>query len=812
MKKVIFCLLFLVSFFWFDFSVLAEQVNPVPTAPVRAYPCPKELEEIYSQRGEICTTDYNEFLKDPVKTHFWTDDKEVTIVGRSSERARQFIYWVLSHPSIDNHPTLLKIWATVRNTSYFFIILVAALLGLGIIIGQKTDFEIGIKITPSITKIFIALFYITFSATIFLSIVQLSEVLMKFFIENLGGKNLFNTYFNGESQESNYYTFYGLKDLNYGAQEWVRNQLFFLKLTEITYYILGGVFILRKIILWFLLFVSPFLAILFAFSFSKNIGWIWIGVFFQWVFYGPLLALFLGGLATIWQNGIPFIFDFSRAGTFDGNVFPMATNILWGGPAQKLSWLNNVNYIDTYAEYLICLIMLWTVIVLPWWLLRTFRDYCCDGINAIKNILLTNFGPGKAPPPNPPSIAPNISLQTSASLKNETIVKTKIETIEEIKKAKTEDITHSLNIKVNNLADIARFETNKQAAQNIQYLKNPTQAATASDRQKYMNIRYELSNRAAKADPLASRIVTSIFSSTQQQSKIKDTILNTLPKTVIKQVVSYQVKLPEEKVKSVSNTLANYLSKNNQLVLQVSQKTNVDGEKVKQTINLVHQSLDATPIQAVEKIAQEVKLDKEKVAQVVKEYALAIKSDENLTKEVAEKENIKPEEVKNLIDTQTPLITDPEKNIDQAVIVPKTISIDEYEQVKKMWQNQYEKGEIPVSENIRTRDQWVEKDIVFITNTLNKLLSDNQELKQQGLDEVGYILPIFMINNLNGEQLVTYLKAKLQAAKTVKALIDKEKEVTEKLKAQAEKIEVFVSRKKEEAKTMEMSKQDKLNP
>ncbi|MGB9883107.1 MAG: hypothetical protein ACPLRN_01150 [Microgenomates group bacterium] len=805
MKKIILYLLFLVSFFWPNFSVLAEQITPAPTPPIRAYSCPKELEQVYNQRGEICTTDYNEFLKDPFKTHFWTDDQEVTIAGRASERARQFIYWVLSHPSIDNHPTLLKIWATVRNLNYFLIILVAAFLGLGIIIGQKTSFETGIKVAPSITKIFISILYITFSATIVLSIIQLSEILMKFFIENLGGKNLFNTYFNGVSQESNYYTFYGLKDLNYGAQEWVKNQLFFLKLTEITYYILGGVFILRKIVLWFLLFASPFLAILFAFSFSKNIGWIWIGVFFQWVFYGPLLALFLGGLAAIWQNGIPFIFDFSRAGTVEGNIFPMATNILWGGPAQKLSWLNNVNYIDTFAEYIITLIMLWVVIVLPWWLLRTFRDYCCDGINAIKNILLTDFGPGKTPPLTP-SLTPNISMQTSTSLKNETVVKTRIETIEEIKKAKTEEITHSLDIKANNLADIARFETNKQAAQNLQYLKNPTQAATASDRQKYMNIRVELSNRAAKSDPLANRIITSIFSPPQQQIKIKSVILNTLPKTPIKQVVSYQVKLPEEKIKSVSNTLINYISNNNQLVSQVSQKTNVDEEKVKQTINLVHQSLDVTPTQVIEKIAQEAKLDKEKVAQVVKEYAHFIKSDEKLTKEVAEKENIKPEEVKNLIDIQTPLITEPEKNIEQAVIIPKTVSIDEYEQVKKMWQNQYEKGEIPVNENIRTRGEWVEKDIVFITNTLNKLLSDNQELKQQGLDEVGYILPIFMINNLNGEQLVTYLKAKLEAAKTVKALFDKEKEITEKLKAQAEKVEVSVARKKEEAKTMEMSK------
>ncbi len=84
--------------------------------------------------------------------------------------------------------------------------------------------------------------------------------------------------------------------------------------------------------------------------------------FFQWVFYGPLFALFLGALATIWKTGIPFVFDFSRTGTAAGYIYPTATNILYGGPAQVLSILNSGNYIDTFAEYVITLIMLWATI------------------------------------------------------------------------------------------------------------------------------------------------------------------------------------------------------------------------------------------------------------------------------------------------------------------------------------------------------------------------------------------------------------------------------------------------------------------
>ncbi len=809
MKKwlMVLAIFFVVVFLWP--LVISAQETPLPVAP-KAYVCPPEFDQIYQQKGkgEKCTSDYEEFKKNPSLYHFWTDDQEVTVQGRAKERARQFIYWVMTHSSIDNHPVLIKIWTTARNLSYFFVILTAALLGLGIIIGQRTNFDTGVKVWPSVMKILTAILYISFSATIVITIVQVSDVLMKFFIENLGGKDLFNIYFSGISQETNY-TFYGIKDLNIGAQESLKTQLYLLKLTEISYYFMGGMLILRKIILWFLLFVSPFLAILLSFAFLKNVGWIWIGVFFQWVFYGPLMALFLGGLATIWKGGIPFIFDFSRSGSAAGYIYPTATNILWGGPAQELTSLNNINYIDPYVEYIITLIMLWAVTVFPWWLLRNMRDYCCDGINAIKNILMSNLGPGRNPGPTPSLSPTNIVSNIGAALKIpreiDSSIKTRIETVEEIKKAKTEEIVHSLDIQATKLTDVARLETSKEATQNMNYLKNPTQASTASERQKYMNIRVELSSRAAKADPLAGRLVTSVFAPPLEQIKHRQAIITTLPKMVaVTQVVSVKVKLPTEKVQQISSSVANYVSGNSSLVSDLSKKTQVEVGTVQQILSLFHQSSNDPPSAIVQKIATEVKLDKTKVLAVIKEFSLAVKSDVKIAEAVAVEQNLKPQEVKDVVAAQAPLLTEPEKNIEQTISIPQTVPIDEYEQVKKMWESQYEKGEVPVTENIRTRDSWVEKDIVAITNTLNKLFSANQELKQEGLDEVGYILPVFMVNSLNGEQLVTYLKAKVEAAKSVKELFDKEKEITEKLKSKSETVEVFKPKKKEAEKTMKL--------
>ncbi len=810
MKKTLFFLLILFIFLW-PKNIFGANPNPSPTPNYRIFNCPEELTNIYEARGEKCVTSYEEFIKAPSVNHLWVEDQEVTNQGKSNDRTRQFIYWVFSHSSIDNHHGLIKIWSMARNVSYFFLIISAALLGLAYIVGQRANFEMGIKIWSSIIRLLTSAVFIFFSATIVISLIQLSEVLIKFFIENLGGKDLFNVYFSGNNTEQGYIEFIGIKDLNYKVQESIKTQLFFLKITNLCYYLLGIVIILRKIILWFLLFVSPFLPLLFSFYLTKNIGWIWIGVFFQWLFYGPLLALFLGGLATIWKNGIPYSFDFSRGGTIEGYIYPTGTNILWGGPAQQLDILKNINYVDPYAEYIITLIMLLAVIFFPWWLLRTFRDYCCDGINAIKNILLSKLGPGKSLPPILPPVTNLDSLLKAKTQRQiETTVKTRLETTEEIKKAKTEEIVNSFNMKANSLADIAKFETKRENIINLNYLKNPAQAATMTDRQRYMSIRTELTGRAIKSDLVAQKVVSSLFVSSREQLKNKSQIISTLPKMAnTQQIISYKIKLPTNKIQQITNSVTNLSATNTSLVQKVASKVNLDAQTVQRTINLFNQSTTTSPSTVVKTIGNQLKeenkiLAEDKVKDILKEYLMLIKLTPEILEEVAKKENTEKKKVEEVVNHQEKLLTESEKNIEEAIIIPQTVSIDEYEQVKQMWISQYEKGEIPKTENIFDRYQWVDNDIVLITNVLNKLYSDNEELKKQGLDEVSYILPLFIMNNLNGEQLVTYLKAKLEAAKMVKILLDKEKEIKEKIKKESEKIEIRIPKEKKAVKEMHM--------
>lgn len=849
MKKILWLSILVIFFSLFSLSVgksVYAQV-PSPTPPLacpdpsnpqsRGY-CPGRdsgLLDAYTSKGERCpagatlSDQYQDYLSDPAAVHLWVEDPTVTDQGKADDRARQFVDWALNKNAIDDHPVLTSVWNVSRNISYFFIILVAAIMGIGIIVGQRTNFQIKIPIWPSVLKLVMAILWITFSAAIVLLLIQLSELLMKFFIENLGGKDLFNIYFSasGRSSETNYVQFIGCRDLNIRVQEAGNTEIFMLKLTNITYYVMGVMVILRKILLWFLLFVSPFLAILMSFTFIRNIGFIWIGVFFQWLFYGPLFALFLGAMAKIWETGIPFTFDFSRVPNsvqnVSGYIYPTAINILYGGPAQRLEGqfiaIKNGNYIDTFAEYIISLIMLWAVIFFPWWLLRIFRDYCCDGIMAMKNILLSMYdqsrnGGGGSPPP---IINPSVSTTgTTINTSSEVVVpiRIKLETIEEIKKAETKDIARSLNLSATRLSDVAQYEVNRQSQQdvkkNLEYLSNPMNAATPMERQKYMNIRSELFSRAVKEDVIAKQILSATSTSKVEQIQARSELLKSTPSTTTAaQAVSTSANVSQEKVIAVTSSLADSLSANTSWMTNLAKQIQVAPAQVQTVLSSFSHNLAQPPLKIISAIATETNLPQEKVSQVITQVGQALKNNKELAHQIAQKENLQQSDVEKLMEVQIPLVTETQKHIEKTISIPQTISIEDYEEVKSMWTKQYEKGEVPVTENIKTRDEWVNEDIVFITNTLNKLVATDDKLKIEGLDEVGYILPIFMINNLKGDELLVYLKAKLEAAKAVQKQIEKEQEITAKVKAKSEEELVDVDRPKpaEAGKTMEMKQE-----
>ncbi|OGK56604.1 hypothetical protein A3I50_01345, partial [Candidatus Roizmanbacteria bacterium RIFCSPLOWO2_02_FULL_37_9] len=273
--------------------------------------------------------------------------------------------------------------------------------------------------------------------------------------------------------------------------------------------------------------------------------------------------------------------------------------------------------------------------------------------------------------------------------------------------------------------------------------------------------------------------------------------------------ISTQTGIPLEKATSITKSIFTMVSTDNTFVTQLANQTNLQTEQVKTILNNFNQNLNQPLSTTVNNISQQTGVEKKKVVYTLTSVVNNLKTSKDTIRQISQKENIKEDVLQRIVESQIPVVAQPEKYIEQTISIPPSVSLDEYEQVKKMWKNQYERGEVPVSDKIKSREDWIGQDVIFITNTLNKLVADSPELRQEGLDDLGYILPIFLINNLKGDQLMVYLKAKLEAAREVQEFKEKEKELEEKVKE--EKVEEFVTVEKpkseEKEKEMEMKQE-----
>jgi hypothetical protein len=593
----------------------------------------------------------------PGSNQVWVYDTEVTEVGKNAERSRQFLFWVLTNPAIHSAPVITKIWAISRNIVYVFVVLVIVAFGLGLILSRRAG-SIGplfngisspflsVNIPSILIKIGIILLYVTFSYVLVLGIIQVSEISMRF-IKSLAGEELFNVIFAGSGNTpSNYIEFVGYKDANPNSLEMVKTSLTLIRLTSFTYNVMAVLLILRNIVLWFMLILSPFLALLMPFVFIRNTGFIWIGVFIQWLLYGPMVFLFLVALTNIWISGIPFPFVFTKTGCTDvgvprpdctgnGIVYRTSINILYGGPAQTLSAGNSANYIDTYAEYVIALVMLWASMILPWMLLRIFRDYCCELIAAGNNklaALLDRVRQFPTPTPAPPSY-PTSTTGIGAELPFRNRLKqdiqnisnitthTNLEEIRDVTRTSTNEITKNMDLSVATLSDVSRLEINQTQRAHIQdqlrKIAQPTFAGSTLSQQKFSEIRSELEKRAATGDRQAAILLAagekrteklvqealtgrdaqrpSVASSTYTTGASRPAIPFALStgqfetKTVSESDVTHvasQTGVPQHVVSEVISSLSSHSGTLNTVQkVQLAQQTGVSETKIQEVIN-----------------------------------------------------------------------------------------------------------------------------------------------------------------------------------------------------------------------------------
>lgn len=626
----------------------------------------------------------------------WQLDPEVTLTGKNAERARQLLYWVFSHPGVHTAPVLAQMWAVSRNIVYVFIVIVLVAFGIGLIISRRrgglgplysgagpTIF--GFTIPGIFFKLGTILLYVTFSYLLILALIQTSEIIMRFFIENVGGKDLFNVIFSGAgNSDANYSSFIGYRDISLPNIEAARTSIGIINFSSLTYYVLSIILILRTIILWLMLVLSPFLALLMPFMLIRNVGWIWVGVFFQWLFYGPVVALFLAAVTKIWVAGIPYAFDFSRVNKPEGQIYRTAINILYGGPAQIVTAGNSANYIDTFAEYLISLIMLWAAMILPWLLLRIFRDYCCEAI-ATGNAALTGILDRIRQYPMPPAPASPVTPSTTAGMASELpfrqriedrikeIKTTNVENIRNIQNENTSDLARSLDLAVNSLRDLSRLEMDhsmqNQAVESLRRLANPGQLGLSSEREKYSHIRQELKARAIKGDHLARAMLDA---ATDHKESIASQIMSEGSSGIVKpsslpvfmatssaassslnqsriSEIAKMSGLTESKTREILDKLPTSGTLSTSSVDNIISSLVLSVETIKDVLQAIS-DISTPPSEVIQKLIQNSNLSEPKIFEILSAFSQEALSDSSIISSVAQITNLDQGSIRNIFE------------------------------------------------------------------------------------------------------------------------------------------------------------------
>jgi hypothetical protein len=110
----------------------------------------------------------------------------------------------------------------------------------------------------------------------------------------------------------------------------------------------------------------------------------------------------------------------------------------------------------------------------------------------------------------------------------------------------------------------------------------------------------------------------------------------------------------------------------------------------------------------------------------------------------------------------------------QPVILPQTnklqtVSLDDYEAVRQMWEENFRTSELPEGETDRVA--WIRKEKDKMENVLSLLTSNDPQKMMEGMQSVSHLLPFLLLGGFSQEECTAYLKAKLQAATSVSSTL-----------------------------------------
>ncbi len=611
-------------------------------------------------------------------TNGWTKDPETTFVGKMATRTGVFLDWTLRTYTwanvVPGQPNALaKAWVAIRDVVYAFLILMVLVAAFIFITTRGRN----LKVKEFIPRFIVVVLLIVFSYSILQLIYQITDIVQGFFLRLPNGsiissKDLLSISFD-------YKNFQGYKRLGDTMEESGMVSLLLVKATSITYLAMAGVLLIRKIIMWFFIILSPIFPLLILFYPVRNTAKLWAGEFLRWVLYAPLFTVLLSGLVNIWKastptvTGIPLAFDLGAKET----IYPTAVNILLGGPGQAIAIENSVNYPGTFALYVVALLMLWVVIILPFILLKilldAFKGYPLqEGIyqmfkstSGLYNRLLPTSSPKPLPPTMPQTTG---DMRSIPQYRSSSYSESSQSSASRYKYTqKDTEILRLVDIKIPTIRDVAKYESQTTHTNNIQNtlmgLSKPETMRSAEDRQHYSYVRTRLLHDKEQGSSVAGNIL-----------KAADTVTS-------------------------GSTLDTFPSVN--------------------------------PVQSV--------------------------------------------------------------------------SIDDYEDVKKTWIENYQKITPPKSKDgaQMKREDWIKQELKDVDELINLLVSRDKEKGREGMSKASKILPILLVGGFSQTEVIAYLKSKEEACKSVLeklAEVKDEEFVDVEAKQQTKSKELHVEAKVEEEK------------
>lgn len=780
----------------------------------------------------------------------WVYDKDVDLAGRTAVRSKELLNWVIANyqwSSIggDNQVNPFDtIWISVRNIVFgvlgLFILAAAFLL----IITQGKSITVR-KFIPRFVLV-VVLVFLSFAIVQFLF--QIGDIVQDFFLQvDKNGQREFINDGDLLSIGFDYDKFEGVRvaDPKYNEAAFISTLL--VKLTAITYYAVFIILIIRKVILWFFLVVSPIFPLLLLFKPLRNSAKIWVGEFFRWLLYAPLFAVLLAGLVSLWRlwdRNVPLNLQNLPCQTpvdpnSGNNLFPTATNILLGGPCQQVGFFNNLNTPDSFIQYVIALLMLWMVIIVPFILLRIFLDYfhnmgrqnnlakyianaSSPFIGRYRSPSPSPVGPVGPPPTTPGTPPPSLSTGLAKSLP----------TFEHSQIAEKMQQSASANQAASRTID-------QLAARNIEASRNISQglessqpafseAASRIEAQAASNI------AASQSESAGNQAMQSIE---QQASNVAQMALGANQSNIvelargIQTVAATNLQSQITSGQNINTQAFKNIASQAHTMSQVAQSSGMPA--LSQAASRIEQSA-LSHIDVMEQMSQQVNqeilnltsLSIPTITEIAK-YETTLLGGESMAKTEVQKVT----EVLSRISGASPITTPAEQQhftqiknklmqesakgnaVAKSILaaskgkdaqLPESndvqpVNLESYEEVKKTWTENYKKLDPPVGPDGKpqTRKDWVMEDVKKIPEAIELLLSGDPAKQEQGKQIVSKILPFLLLGGFSKQEIIAYLKAKLEAAKQVLA------EVSADEKDNENKIELETHKKAANDKTMQ---------